>query len=134
MLVVDDDKEVRQAISRLFTRVGFEITEAENGEEALNCLSVRSFDLVITDLNMPGKNGIEFLCGLRARDSRTTIIVLTAYGEELSPHRCWQLNVSQVLEKPVTRERLLSSVWSVLGKPEQGPMSQGGQHVGISEG
>jgi len=78
VLVVDDDPVVGQSFNRVLTGKGYAVITAANGEEALAKLKDEQYDLVYTDLRMPGMDGLEVCRRLRAQGSATPVLVLTA--------------------------------------------------------
>jgi DNA-binding response OmpR family regulator len=80
ILVVDDEQNIRLTLSALLRRVGYNITTAANGEEAVSLFNTQPFDLMLVDLQMPGISGIQVVEALRARDLDTEVIVLTGHG------------------------------------------------------
>ncbi len=80
VLVVDDERKMRRVVQLLLERMNLESTPAESGDEALAVFKAEKFDLVLTDLRMPGMDGMVWLERLRALDSEVPVIVLTAYG------------------------------------------------------
>jgi DNA-binding response OmpR family regulator len=79
ILVVDGDREIRDAIASVLKREGFSVTCAGNGRQALKILQSKSFDSVITDIRMPDFSGLEFLECIRDKDQHVEIIVLTGF-------------------------------------------------------
>ncbi len=80
ILVVDDEPKMRRVLEMMLQKMGHEVVSAGNGVEALQCIEKGAVDLVITDLRMPEMDGIELLTELRARETLTPVIVITAYG------------------------------------------------------
>jgi len=80
ILVVDDESATRHTLADLFTRMGYQATEAASGPAALELIARRRFDLVILDLNMPEMDGSEVLKAARPLAPDTVFIILTAYG------------------------------------------------------
>lgn len=78
VLVVEDEKKVAQALERGLGREGYQVTLARTGEEGYYLLGVRSFDLVVLDLMLPGRSGLEILATLRDRDRAIPVLILTA--------------------------------------------------------
>ena len=78
ILVVDDDSDLREFLQLMLTSMGFDVTTAANGQEALDVMEVRDPDLILLDMKMPVMNGWEFCRALEGRDSRPPIVVLTA--------------------------------------------------------
>ncbi len=81
ILIVDDEATIRASLVESLTRDGYEITSAESGEEALAKTHSTVFDLVITDLKLPGVSGLEILQALRNQGNATPVIMMTAYGD-----------------------------------------------------
>ena len=80
ILIVDDEKGLREVLSIMLKRAGYVVTEASDGEEAIGHLGKEIFDLVITDLRMPGPSGLDLLEAVRGLAPDVPVIRLTAYG------------------------------------------------------
>ncbi len=80
ILVVDDEAEIREGLETLLESEGFEITLAESGESGLARLEERPFDLLLLDVSLPDRNGLELLREIRRRDPLLSVILITAYG------------------------------------------------------
>lgn len=107
VLVADDSSTMRKIIIRSLLAVGAEgATEAADGVEALNLFKPGSFDLVLTDWNMPGKTGIEVVQGIRAQDAKIPIMMITTEAEKTRVLEAIQAGVSDYLVKPFTAETL----------------------------
>ena len=78
ILIVDDDPDLRECLELLLTSMGFEVTSAANGQEALDRLEAHDPDLILLDMKMSVMNGWEFCRALEGRNSRPPIVVLTA--------------------------------------------------------
>jgi len=77
-LVVDDERKMRRILQMLLERMGIESVAAESAEEALERFGAEKIDLVLTDLRMPGKSGIDLLAEVRTQDAEVPVIVFTA--------------------------------------------------------
>ena len=77
ILVVDDEESVRSLIGRFLCRLGFSATETASGEEALDALAQHQYDLVLSDVRMPGMNGMSLLAEIRRRYPDTPVLMLT---------------------------------------------------------
>ena len=83
ILLVDDESAIRRALKPTLLGLGFQITEASRGEEALQALHTATFDVVLLDVNMPGIGGLETLHRMRAALPRLPVLMLTVRdGEE----------------------------------------------------
>jgi two-component system copper resistance phosphate regulon response regulator CusR len=78
ILVIEDDRKVAQALKKGLESEGYEVDVASAGEEGFSLVGTRAFDLVILDLMLPGRDGLEILAALRGRRDKTPVIVLTA--------------------------------------------------------
>jgi len=98
---------MRKIILRSLTAVGVPgAVEAADGEEAVNLLNPGSFDLVLTDWNMPGKNGLEVVTEIRKQDKDVPIIMVTTEAEKSRVLEAIQAGVSDYLVKPFTADTL----------------------------
>jgi len=82
VLIVDDEESMLQYLSILLIREGYEVDTAKSGLEALQKMEKSPFDVVLTDIQMPGLDGIQVLKGIKAIDSTTPVIMITAYADE----------------------------------------------------
>ena len=80
ILIVDDDKEIRDIVSKLLADMGHEVVEASNGEEGLGLFLHSPFDLVITDLNMPEVDGLTLAFSIKERSPPTPVILITGHA------------------------------------------------------
>ena len=78
ILVVDDDHAMRLALSESLESCGYDIVAAENGREALELFKKGKFDLVVTDMKMPGMTGIEVLRGVKKLSPEIPVVLITA--------------------------------------------------------
>jgi len=110
ILVVDDEQIIRESLSYILKKEGYEVEEAENGKVAHNILKERSFDLVITDLEMPEMKGTELLEEIKKLNIQTTTVVITAYGSLESAISALRNGASDYILKPVEFDELLIKV------------------------
>src|SRR5215470_18874004 len=80
ILIIDDEAEIRESLQTLLEFEGYDVEAAANGEEGIAKLGDRSFDLVLLDLALPGRSGIEILPEIRSIDPQISVIMITAYG------------------------------------------------------
>src|SRR5258707_3404329 len=116
IMIVDDVTSIRQIVSKVFQDVGYQVTEAARGEEALDLAKIKRVHLVITDVTMPGMSGLDLIKALRELKSyRTTpILILARDASDENIKKAETLGASGFIEKPFTPERLLSVVNQVL--------------------
>ncbi len=113
LLVVDDDVEIRNLLSKLLTGYGFTVSQASNGEEMFAVLNDEQIDLIILDIMMPGEDGFSLCRTLRA-DSNISIIMLTAVGEDTDRIIGLEMGADDYLTKPFNPRELLARVKAVL--------------------
>jgi DNA-binding NtrC family response regulator len=101
ILVVDDDPSLRRVLQVQLEQEGYKVAAAASGQQTLSILQVRSFDLVITDLKMPGMSGLELLKHARSQYPQTPIIVLTAFGTVDTAVEAMKAGAYDYLTKPV---------------------------------
>ncbi len=112
ILVVDDEPLVREYIRRSLESVGHSVSEAENGSVATGLARLMPFDLVITDMVMPGKEGVETLREIRDREPGMRILAISGRGH-LAVAR--KVGADGVLAKPFRKRDLLDAVEHLLG-------------------
>lgn len=100
MLIVDDDRDLRQSLARRFRRVGMQVREAESGEEALAHTAETRFDVALVDLYMPGMNGLELLGMLKEEQPSLEAIMLTAQGNIETAIEAMKRGAYDYLTKP----------------------------------
>lgn len=107
VLVADDSSTMRKIIIRSLQAVGVpEATEAADGVEACNIFKPGEFDLVLTDWNMPGKNGLEVVQYIRTQDANVPVIMVTTEAEKGRVLQAIEAGVSDYLVKPFTADTL----------------------------
>ena len=120
ILVVDDEEQVRGSMVRLLQRLGYDATGVEDGEAALRHVRAHATDLVITDMQMPGKSGLELLLELRALDPRLPVIAMS--GGDSSRQldllgSAGLLGAVAVVLKPYTVDELVAAVRGAVAAP-----------------
>lgn len=102
VLVVDDDPVVGKSFDRVLSARGYAVITAENGQEALKRLGRESYDVVFTDIRMPGMNGLEVAERVKASQPWIPVVIVTGYGTEANEARAEAAGVSAFLRKPLT--------------------------------
>jgi CheY-like chemotaxis protein len=120
ILVVDDDAPMREMVVLMLREQGVEAIGAESADAAMEVLRVHSFDAVLTDVQMPGKTGLELLRETRALEPRTPVIVMTSFGSAEAFDRFRQEGALGCLSKPFSREELQAAL-AQAGPVEFGP-------------
>ena len=118
ILYVDDEPEIRAMVEAYLARQGYRIALAANGHEAMEKVQSRKLDLVFTDLNMPGMNGLELLQAVKASQPRCEVIIVTGYGTVDTAVRALKLGAYDYLQKPIEFERLGTLVNRIMEKKE----------------
>ncbi len=115
-LVVDDSAVVRKLVCDVLAEEGFECLESDNGLEAIKLALREFFQLVVTDINMPGLDGLKFVQRIRAstKGREVPVIVLSSRRDERSVLQARSLGVQAVVLKPVSPEALRERVRVVL--------------------
>lgn len=114
ILVVDDDEPIRKGLARVLSESGYHVDVAADAESAWRFVLATSPDLVITDLTLPGRNGMEFIADVQERGIEVTLIVLTGHGSIDSAIEATRRGVYDYLVKPIDRERLTTAVRKAL--------------------
>jgi DNA-binding response OmpR family regulator len=114
---VDDDSQFLEILTILLRRSGFEVARAPDGLEALQMLEKEAFDLVISDIDMPGANGFELCQRLRAdaRWREAPVILMSGSIEEDQEQRAMQAGATAFIKKPFSAQILLAKVKACLG-------------------
>ena len=114
ILVVDDEEIARDNVSYMLKKAGHDVFSAENGERALALLKEREFDLVLTDLRMRGKNGLDVLAESKIRWPETEVIMVTGYADVETAVEAMQKGAYHYLAKPVKMEEMLALIQKAL--------------------
>ena len=133
VLVIDDDAVVGRSFDRVLSEKGYEVSTALSGEEALDTIENTEFDVVFTDIKMPGMDGLEVAERIKAKCPWTPVVVITGYGTEENEARASVLGVSGFVHKPLTPEIIESVTLKALNEPVKAEMaveSEGGADVG----
>jgi len=114
LLYLEDDTQLREQLERSFNRLFKKCYSVENGEEGLKFCDTHQVDLIITDINMPIVNGIEFI--EKIKDSKNpipAILVISAYNEDGYIEKLEQLNIKNRLTKPVDKDQLIETLYDI---------------------
>jgi len=119
VLVVDDDEADRLGLAAALRSDGHEIVLASNGNEALDLYLQKHVHVVVTDIVMPGRDGLSLIAVLKEVDPRACIVAVS--GKSPSKLEASKVYGARVLTKPIDRKRLLAAVREVVGTREAGP-------------
>jgi len=120
-LVVDDDEVFRNRLCRALAQRNWEVEGVADGEAALEFARDRSPDLVLIDLRMPGRGGLDVVQELRAGDSSMTIIVLTGYGSIPTAISAMKKGADHYLSKPADADQILAVYDALRSAPGDAP-------------
>ena len=107
ILVVDDDEVVGRSIHRVLEQKGYKVREAMSGQEALDEFDHQAYDLVFTDIRMPGMDGLEVASRLKKAHPEVPVVIVTGYGSEANERRAAAAGVAGFLRKPLTPEMII---------------------------
>src|SRR6202050_2277163 len=110
VLIIDDEAEIRESLQTLLEMEGFEVESEISGEDGLSQMADRPFDLVLLDLTLPGRDGMDILSEIRSHDSRLPVIMITAYGTVENAVRAMQSGAANFVQKPWDNEKLLAEL------------------------
>jgi DNA-binding response OmpR family regulator len=123
ILVVDDELMMRKLVEKILNRDGFQVTLAADGNEALNALAQKKFNIVISDIKMPGLNGFELLQRIKKDYPSTAVIMMTAYGDTYSVKDALLLGADEYVTKPFRSQEIALMVertyWRILSSQKQ---------------
>lgn len=130
LLVVDDDREIRDLLTRFLTRHGYRVTNARDGREMRKAVADWRIDLIVLDLMLPGDDGLTLCRELRA-SSDIPVIMLTAMGEETDRIVGLEMGADDYLAKPFNPRELVARIRSVLrrARPAHDPTPEPGSEV-----
>jgi CheY-like chemotaxis protein len=117
--VADDDKSIQKVVSKFLGFMGFEVALAGNGIEALAAFLESSFDLVLTDLQMPAMDGLSLARHIKARSPSTPVILLTGSDRQTVRKQAERAPVDSIIFKPFRLKDLRSTVNGALASREQ---------------
>lgn len=120
MIVIDDDPAIRSAVRRMLERAGYQVREADEGAAGLRLQQQQPADLVVTDIYMPGQDGIQTIRQLRAGWPALKILAVSG-GERAGPadlhEHALVLGATRVLAKPFSMQELVAAIHALLEEP-----------------
>jgi len=106
VLVVDDDPVVSKSFDRVLSNKGYEVVTAQNAAEALERIRLSEYDMVFTDIRMPGMDGVELAETVKARRPWTPVVIVTGFGTKENEQRAKAAGVTAFLHKPLSPEMI----------------------------
>ncbi len=116
VLVVDDEAEIRESLEMLLSLEGYAVDLAQNATEGVRKMESRPYDLVLLDLMMPDRSGMDVLREVRERDRETPIFMITAYGSVEAAVKALKLGANDYFSKPWDNEKLLIEIDRMISK------------------
>jgi CheY-like chemotaxis protein len=120
ILVVDDEKNLTLAMRRLLSAEGYSTQTAGSGEEALEVVKEKDYDLIFLDVNMPEMNGLETFKKLKKVTPKSAVIMITGYGKTLKTlvEEAMGLGVRKVIDKPFKINQITEAIREVIPHAE----------------
>jgi DNA-binding NtrC family response regulator len=113
ILVVDDQESMRTLLRDMLEVIGYEVTVAEGGDEALRLMQAGAFDLVLTDLNMPSMDGTALLRAIKSVNPELPVVIITGYGTYHTEKRVMREGANGYISKPCTLAKIESTLSGV---------------------
>ncbi len=110
ILVIDDEETVREVLEKMLSRVNHRVTLANNGEEGIRLFQEKEFDMVLTDLGMPGMSGWEVCGRIKKANPSTPVGMITGWGMEIDPRRKEEAGLDFIITKPFDFNQIVSVV------------------------
>ncbi len=116
VLIVDDEKNLTQAMRRLLSAEGYRAEVAASGEIALEAIKELSYDIILLDINMPGMNGLEAFKKLRKVSPKSKVIMITGYGKTLKAlvEEARELGVHSIIDKPFKINQITDAIQEII--------------------
>ena len=116
ILIIDDEMAIRESLQTLLELEDYQVTQAETAEQGLAFLASNIYDLVLLDISLPDRNGLDVLEEIRERDVTLPIIMITAHGTVDNAIRAMQNGASNFIAKPWDNEKLLADVSAAVAR------------------
>jgi CheY-like chemotaxis protein len=115
ILVVDDNNFLRIAVAKMLSLLGYEVLSADSGENGLSLFLKNKFDIVLSDYDMPGMDGVALACSIKRSSPHTPVVIMTGAGRETVLSRKTTA-VDEVISKPFTLAEIDETIHSLSGK------------------
>ena len=116
ILVIDDEAAIRDSLEVLLTLEGYQVTMAPDGDQGLRTLEQETFDLILLDLALPGRSGLELLPLIKERQPEIPVIMITAYGTVENVVEAIRAGAENFVQKPWDNEKLLADIRSAVAR------------------
>jgi CheY-like chemotaxis protein len=115
ILVVDDNNVFRILVSKMLSRLGYEVSSADSGENGLRIFLKNKFDVVLSDYEMPGMDGVALACSVKKSSPRTRVVIMTRAGKDTVFSR-ESTAVDEVISKPFTLAQIDATIQNLSGR------------------
>jgi CheY-like chemotaxis protein len=119
ILVVDDEKQIRELYSQAFTRMGYAVESAESSEEALDIIAKTTFPVYFLDLNLPGMTGVDLCRKIRKNSPMAICFAVTGYASLFELNDCRDAGFEDYFTKPASLADLMGAAESAFKKIER---------------
>src|SRR5712691_1018337 len=116
VLIIDDEAAIRESLETLLEMEGYDVQSAASAEEGLTRIGSRPYDLVLLDLALPDRNGIDLLAELHVHDPQLAVIMITAYGTVENAVKAMQAGATNFVQKPWDNEKLLADIRTAVAR------------------
>ena len=121
ILLVEDEQSVRDAVSKILAKYGYTVVAAEDGEKGLKHLDEHGgFDIVLTDLSLPGMSGWDVAVAVRQKSPATPVVLLSGWDIDGKDERIGQSGISCILAKPVRIKEMIKVVEELVKTASEG--------------
>jgi DNA-binding NtrC family response regulator len=115
ILIIDDNNDLRMVVTKMLSRLGYEVSSADSGENGLGLFFKDKFDIVLSDYEMPGMDGVAFACSVKKSSPRTPVVIMTGAGKDTVYSRK-STAVDKVISKPFTLTEIDETIQNLSGK------------------
>jgi DNA-binding NtrC family response regulator len=116
VLIIDDEAAIRESLETLLEMEGYDVQSAATADEGLTRIGNRPYDLVLLDLALPDRNGIDLLAELHVHDPQLAVIMITAYGTVENAVKAMQAGATNFVQKPWDNEKLLADIRTAVAR------------------
>ena len=119
ILIVEDEPDLRKAIVYDFKKLGYNVTDTENGKNAFEIVKKNKVDIVLTDVRMPGGDGIELLDNIKNKNPELPVVMFITGFADISPEDAFDKGVDAIFSKPFNRKELFAAVERAVKEKEE---------------
>jgi len=115
ILIIDDNNDLRMVVSKMLSRLGYEVSSADSGENGLGLFCKDKFDIVLSDYEMPGMDGVALAYSVKKSSPCTPVVIMTGAGKETVISRK-STAVDEVISKPFTLAQIKKTIQNLAGR------------------